>query len=76
MKPTKPPPQSPTGRMTLLGPAWQDLPLTPQAKAFRDSLVSPEERARRERVFASLAKVDYAEIEHRMLHDFRNMRKK
>lgn len=35
--------------------------------------MSPEERARRERVFAIFAAVDYAAIERRMLSDFRNI---
>lgn len=62
---------SPTGRFSIQQPDWQELPLTPEAKAFRESLQTPEERARRERVFAAFSTIDYASIERRLLQRFR-----
>lgn len=63
--------KSPTGRLAVQQPDWQDLPLTPEAKAFREALRTPEEKARRERVLASFSQLDFASIEHQMLKRFR-----
>ena len=62
---------SPTGRFSIQQPDRQGPPLTPEAKAFLESLQTPEERAERERVFAAFSTIDYASIEHRLLQRFR-----
>ncbi len=63
------------GRFSIQRPDGQDLPLTPEAKAFRESLRTPEERARRERVFAVLSQIDYASMERRLLQAYGSLAK-